>query len=93
MQNGVELIRKLSVEIMAHALRSRKIDDANCPLQTRLPQERRGFFLSAERKQEIRNSGLVEERLITPRQRWSNMFAFGGSFPTPMLQSPCRYTL
>ena len=50
MQNGVELVRKLGVEIVADTLRSRQIDDTNGPLQAWFPQKRRGYFFMAERE-------------------------------------------
>jgi hypothetical protein len=49
MHNGVELVRKLSVEIVTDALGARKTDDTDGPLQKRFPQKGRGNFFMAER--------------------------------------------
>ena len=59
MQNRVELFRELSMEVVAHTLGSRKINDANGPLQMWFPQ-RRWLIILAEWKQKIPDAGLVK---------------------------------
>src|SRR6516162_9721337 len=82
MQNDIELLRELRVEIVARALRSRQIDDANGTLQERLLQGRCSLFPLTETKEKIRSTHLVEERLVTPGQRGPDILTFSRTIPT-----------
>jgi hypothetical protein len=69
------------MEVVARALRSWQIDDADGLLQARLPQGRCGLFPLPETKEKIRNVRLVEQCLVTPGQRGPDIFSLGGTIP------------
>jgi len=77
------------MEIMARALRSWQIDDANGPLQEWLLQARRSLFSLVQTKEKIRNIRLVEKCLVTPGQRGPDILAFSRDYPTRTPPSQC----
>src|SRR5688572_25784849 len=81
MQDRIELIRQSRIEVMAHALGLRSVDDANRPLKSMRHQDLQAPFLGAHGQAEARDPDLMEERLVALRQRGAHALALGGLIP------------
>src|SRR5438105_94233 len=66
-QHGVELIGQSRMEVMAHALGFRPVDDADRPLEARLAQALHGSA-AAQSQHEAADAYLVKELFVAARQ-------------------------
>src|SRR4051812_26062388 len=80
-QDGIELHRQRRVEVVAHALRLRRIDDADRALETFASQRVDGTAATAQRQPEAFETCVMEQLLVTVIECRPNLLALCGTVP------------
>src|SRR5207244_2829535 len=73
--------RQTRLEIVAHPLGLRQVDDADGPLQARLAQTARRLAEVPQAQEELRGAGAVEQRLVAVPQRRTDALPLRGAAP------------